>query len=162
MKVNDFLKPLIPDLFSFAFAMIPDDLQAQQIVIDSIHGLAAQMTTDEKKIMEMAQADVSLAPEEIVKQIYKSLLKNAFTIGHKRTGQLPSLDLGQIKKRQTTFYRCQASERAILFLRYHTKFNIDDIADIVSVDRPMVIASLNQARQKVMRESTFKAAGSSI
>ena len=84
LDLEKFIQSLSTDLYSFAYILIPDDLQATQLMIDSVAALMIQ----KKSLVDQwskASADQLLEnTEEIKLHLYKSI----YDLSKKRYHQL--------------------------------------------------------------------------
>ena len=142
-NILSYLIQLSPKLFSFAYALLPDVLQAQQLVIDSI----ALLITERKEWVEEAakiMAAQAVATRSTLIQRY--LYRHIFLIGRTRAKQLVT----KAPPEYANFYNLPITSRAVLFLHHQTAWAIDDIDDILSLERPVLAAHLQQARQQLL------------
>jgi hypothetical protein len=148
MKRKDFyqlLQPLTDKLYRIAMTLIPDDLQAEQLVIDSLN---AYLIKEKKKILAAREFD-SLSKKDLQLQrrfYFKGLLKYMSEIGVRRSSQLAD----QIKLTQPTnfqaFYGLAPNVRLVISLRYDFQFTVDEIEDITGMARYEVIEKLHNGR----------------
>ena len=134
-----------PKLFSFAHALLPDVLQAQQLVIDSI----ALLVTERKEwVEETAKIMAAQAVATRSTLIQRYLYRHIFLIGRTRAKQL----MTKAPPEYARFYNLPITSRAVLFLHHQTAWSIDDIDDILSLERPVLFAHLQQARQQLLEQ----------
>jgi len=147
MNKKDFFevtKPLLERLYRVAFNLLPDDLQAEQLVIDSLNACLIK----EKKSLEFREIDLSdkkaLAVDR--KQIYKTLLRYMSQIGIKRSVQL--FDQMRLNRpvEYKAFFDIDPTIRLVLTLRYEQQFNVDEITDIMQLPRYEIIEKLHNGR----------------
>ena len=89
MKRMDFyhlLKPLTEKLYRIAFCLIPDDLQAEQLVIDSLN---AYLIKDKKHILALGDLEAMAKKDVPLKRrhAFKGILKYMGEIGVRRSTQ---------------------------------------------------------------------------
>jgi hypothetical protein len=150
MKKTEFLKlidPITDKLYSFAFAMVPDELQASQIVVDAFNVFFLR----EKDFLESVDEDfmekrvVIQFQKEIIKGIFESIYK----LGIRRFAQLYSLK--ERLKDSSAFYReLDAQTRAILYLKEKMKMNYKEIKLITNLDRHVIIEKVYSARHTLV------------
>ena len=136
--------PLLERMYRVAFNLLPDDLQAEQLVIDIINACLIK----EKKSIELREVDLNDKKAIAVdrKQIYKTLLRYMTQIGIKRSVQL--FDQMRLNRpvEYKAFFDVDPSIRLALTLRYEQQFNVDEITDIMQVPRYEVIEKLHNGR----------------
>lgn len=128
-----------------ATSLLPDDLQAEQLVIDSLN---AYLIKEKTKILAAREFD-SLSKKDIQIQrrfYFKGLLKYMSEIGVRRASQLAD----QMKLAQPTnfqpFYALAPQVRLVISLRYDFQFTVDEIEDITGMARYEVIEKLHNGR----------------
>lgn len=147
MNKKDFFEianPLLERLYRVAFNLLPDDLQAEQLVIDTINACLIK----EKKSIELREIDLSdkKVLAVIRKQVYKTMLRYMTQIGIKRSVQL--FDQMRLNRpvEYKAFFDVDPSIRLVLTLRYEQQFNVDEITDIMQMPRYEVIEKLHNGR----------------
>lgn len=152
MKLNDvelLIQKFTPKLFSFSMALVPENLQAQQIVVDSIGKL---MINNQDIFVNNPVESFSLVDTEVEKKIKVKLLKYIFELGFKRYSQLAS-SLKSFRGKEVAFGSLETKDKAILFLKHRFGLGIDEISKIVDEPRVIVISRLNLVRDKLMRDT---------
>lgn len=147
MKIEEFekyLKNLHPDLYSFSYILIPDDLQASQLIVDSI----ANVVLEKKALIEKITSDSDKHEVELVELKYQ-MFKAIFEIAKKRFHQIKSaVNLENLE----AFYHLEYEERATIFLKHRYKINIELICFITNLGHDELIAVLSRARTKLCLE----------
>lgn len=132
------------DLFSFAYNLIPDDLEARQLVIDAIHSFLIEQKNEWEERELEAKA-----------QVYsKFFYKKIFEIASKRiahVGHFSDQTIIDNKESHFSFFKLSLLERAILFLRHRAKMNTNNIALITSLGKIEVINHLFLARFHLLK-----------
>ncbi len=148
MKRKDFyllIQPLTEKLYRFAFTLIPDDLQAEQLVID---GLNAYLIKEKKNIL-MKDVDLNQNKKDlqILRRIYfKGILRYMNDIGHRRALQLgEQLRLSRPDDFKA-YYTLDSKVRAVMNLRFDAQFSVEEIEDIMQVPRYEVIEKIHNGR----------------
>lgn len=137
------------DLYTFAFTLIPDDLQASQLVLDAFRSLLLENELGPKFYNSYQQ---SKSPNLKNEPEYKLLLKKIYEIAKKRIGQI-SVNINQeedIKKHDAAFYKLNTEERAVLVLRHRFKMNLNNISYITNMAKIETINQLNLARTSLI------------
>lgn len=148
MKRKDFfqlIQPLSEKLYRFAFTLIPDDLQAEQLVVDGLNAFLIK----EKKGLLAKVVDVQSNKKElqIVRRMYlRNILQYVNEIGHRR-----ALQLGEhLRLEQPTefknYFSLDSKVRAVMHLRFDAQFSVDEIEDIMKMPRFEVIEKIHNGR----------------
>lgn len=151
MKNTDLLKKfknLFPKLYSFSYTIIQDDLQATQITIDAFTGYSWEEKDQIEELMD------SLDYGETQRAIFNmelALYKIIYQLAIKRDKQLniESEKSGQNR----AFFSLPILDRALLFLKYKTVLEIEDIETILNLKRHEVINYLNLAKRSFLNSS---------
>lgn len=147
MKRKEFFQlalPLLDKLYRFAHHLIPDDLQAEQLVVDSLN---AYLLKERKSIL---RRDINLNSKKetqiLRRTIYKGILKYMCEIGSRRSVQL----LEQMKVTRPSeyeaFYALDPRIRFVIALRYDAQFTVEEIEEVVSMPRYEVIEKIHNGR----------------
>lgn len=147
MKRKDFfqlVQPLTPKLYRFAHAMIPDDLQAEQLVID---GFNAFLLNEQKEIMKK---EIDLEDKKdfqiIGRKYFKGILAHIASIGIRRSGQLSHQTRVGVPESYKSFFALEPRIRAATYLRYIAQLSVDEIEDVLQIPRFEVIEKLHNGR----------------
>ena len=116
-------------IFPFAYSLIFDELQAQQLIIDSISIFIGR---DTQRLEDYCDENDMQSQRRKWFEIEKIIYKNVFQIGKKRFDQVrASLSFDE---ENAQFYALSLMQRAVLFLRHQTDFDESDIIEILNVD----------------------------
>ena len=137
-KVDQHLMTFTADLFSFSYALIPDELQAQQIVTDALTVLVLRHQELIENIF-VGDADTRERKDRFIKV---ALFESTYSLASKRERQL---NIGKGEE-SLSFYLLPVESRALLFLTYKTNFTQNEYADILSRDKYEVAALNGLAR----------------
>jgi DNA-directed RNA polymerase specialized sigma24 family protein len=153
MKRKDFYQlalPLTEKLYRFAYTLIPDDLQAEQLVIDSINAFLLK----EKKSILNREVDLASKKEtQIMRRMYfKSILKYLCDIGVRRSVQLNEQMRVQRSEEFAKYYSLEPKIRFVLSLRYEAQFTVEEIEEIVQMPRYEVIEKIHNGRFLLMND----------
>jgi len=147
MKRKDFYQialPLTEKLYRFAYTLIPDDLQAEQLVIDSIN---AYLLKERKSILKREVDITSKKETQILRRTYfKSILKYLCDIGVRRSLQLSEQMKVLRPKEFAPFYSLEPKVRFVISLRYEAQFSVEEIEEIVQMPRYEVIEKIHNGR----------------
>jgi hypothetical protein len=145
MKKNELeklLQDLSPKLYELAYVIIPDDLQASQVVIDSTQ----RFVIDEEEWIECLDTNGLNKVEEsqVKKDVYRIVLKTIYQTGIRRYSQLAPKTFEEDNNNQNHqgFYTLDASLRACLYLKYKTDFNIEEMMEITGLKKHDLLAKL--------------------
>lgn len=153
MKRKDFYQlvlPLTEKLYRFAYNLIPDDLQAEQLVID---GLNAYLLKERKSILRK-EIDLSSKKEtQLARRVlYKGILRYLCDIGVRRSTQMNEHVKKNLPKDYTSFYSLDPKVRFVIGLRYEAQFSVDEIEEIVQMPRYEVIEKIHNGRFLLMND----------
>lgn len=142
-ELQKFIQNLSPDLYSFAYVLIPDDLQASQLMIDCVQSFLIQ----KKPLIDK----MSLTKNKIVKNLLDEaelhLLRIVFDLSKKRYQQL-KMSFKDVEQ-SGGFFALEFEEKAVLYLKEKAGFDLNDIEFITSNTRPEVLSHLYAARIKM-------------
>ncbi len=136
------IQPLTEKLYSFAHALIPDDLQAEQLVIDSVN---AYLLKDRKSILAKKPETMKKAQQLARRVILKNILRHMANIGCRRSLQLTNMRTVRATE-FTSFYNLEPEARMILKLRYETQFTMEEVEEIMQLARYQVIEKIHNGR----------------
>jgi hypothetical protein len=168
MKKKEFLEildPVTPKLYSFAYSMIPDDLQAKQLIVDA----ANIFFIKEKDFVESIatewagkQADRSLK-SQYNKEIVRAMMEHLFKLGQRRFNQVfPFAD--SLKAKGAYYRELDTATRAVMFLKHKLNLNFNEIRLITDYEKYQIIERLYMGRkiltnvvsnEDVVREVSF-------
>ena len=137
LELEKFIQNLSSELYSFAFILIPDDLQATQLMIDSVSAFLIQKNSLVDKWSAATETELTHNRTDIRIHLYKSM----YGLSKKRYNQLR---MGF--KDVSGFFALDFDDKAALFLTEKTEFSIDIIEFILSKTRTEVLAHLYSAR----------------
>lgn len=147
MKKKEFLeilKPIIPKFYSFAYSMVPDELQARQLVVDAANVFFIK---EKDFIQGIARewSDKALS-HHYNKEIVRGMMEHTYKLGVRRFQQV--FTITDSLKSKGAFYReLDTSTRAILFLRHKLNLNFNDIKLITDLQKHQVIEKLYMGRR---------------
>lgn len=148
-EFNQYLQPLTEKLYSFAHALIPDDLQAEQLVIDSVN---AYLLKEKKSILSRkAELKNNKALQLARRGILKSLLRYMADIGCRRAHQLQNMKMVNASE-FTSFYNLEPESRMVLKLRYEAQFTVEEVEDIMQLARYQVIEKIHNGRFLIVND----------
>ncbi len=142
-ELQKFIQNLSPDLYSFAYVLIPDDLQASQLMIDCVQSFLIQ----KKPLVEK----MSLTKNKIVRNLLDEtkfhLFKIIFELSRKRYQQL-KLSFSDVEQ-DGGFFSLEFDEKAALYLKEKAGLELDQIEFITGNTRAEIMSHLYSARIKM-------------
>lgn len=151
MKRKDFFQlvsPLTDKLYRFAYALIPDDLQAEQLVIDSLNAYLLK----ERKTLLRKEVDINSKKEtQIQRRVhFKGILRYLNDIGVRRSIQLSEQMKLMRPDSYAPYYSLDPKIRFVLALRYDAQLSVEEIEEIVQMPRFEVIEKIHNGRFLLM------------
>ena len=140
IELEKFIQNLSTDLYSFAFILIPDDLQATQLMIDSVSAFMIKGKSLIEKWTSASEEEIGHNSEEIKIHLYKSM----YELSKKRYNQL-RLSFKTIED-ESGFFSLDFDDKAVLFLQERSSFSLELIEFILGKTRGEVLAHLYSAR----------------
>lgn len=136
--------PLSEKLYRFAFTLIPDDLQAEQLVIDGFNAYLLK----ERKALSKKEIDLNSKKEVQLfrRSAYKGILRHIGDIGVRRSLQLTEQMRLTVPKDFTPYYSLEPKVRLVMGLRYDAQFTVDEIEEITLMPRYEVIEKIHNGR----------------
>ena len=144
--LETFIQKKSATLYSFAFVLIPDDLQASQLMIDSVARLLIQKKSSIAHWSELIESH-----EEIQNEVTLNLLAATYEIARKRYGQLKISLQNELLKNED-FYLLELEAKASLYLNERQKLEMKDIEFVTNMSRHEIVAHLYSARVKLYRD----------
>lgn len=147
MKRKDFyqlIQPLTDKLYRMAFALIPDDLQAEQLVIDGMNAFLIK----ERKALLFREVDLNNKKESqlLRRHFYKGILRFMLDIGTRRAIQLNEQMKMSRPPEYNAFYTLDPKVRVVMSLRYDAQFTVEEIEDILFIPRFEIIEKIHNGR----------------
>jgi hypothetical protein len=132
MKRSDFtslLQPLTEKLYQMAYALVPDDLQAEQLVIDSVN---AFLVRERRAILNRPfSAAEKKEVTEVRRAYYKGVLRSMSEIGVRRAVQMAEQLRSETPVEFKKFYDLDPRIRFILKLRFEAQLTVEEIQDVI-------------------------------
>ncbi len=151
MKRKDFfqlVQPITEKLYRVAYTIIPDDLQAEQLVIDSFNAYLIK----EKKMILAARDFETMSKKEILlkrRTIFKNILTYMTQIGVRRSSQLTD----QIQPTEfKSYFGLDTKVRLVMALRFDFQFTVEEIEEITGMIKYEVIEKLHNGRFLLLNE----------
>ncbi len=139
------VQPLLPRFYSLGVALLPDDLQAQQLVVDAMT-LCLLKNKDAWLTQEWDPEDRKGHVLER-KQFMKTYVRHLTDLAAKRAAQLgPTLADGELIQAHPQFYRLDVRTRAVAWLRFQQGWTVDEVGRTLGLPRHEVVEKLHNLR----------------
>lgn len=148
LELEKFIQNLSTELYSFAFILIPDDLQATQLMIDSVSSFLIMKKSMISKWANFSESELDDNSLDIKIHLYKSM----YELSKKRYSQL-RLSFKDFEE-NSGFFSLDFDDKAALFLKERTEFPIDVIEFILGQTKNEVVAHLYSARRHLIETIT--------
>ena len=140
LELEKFIQNQSSDLYSFAFILIPDDLQATQLMIDSVSSFMIQKRSLINRWSEAGESALGENSTDIKINLYKTM----YELSKKRYGQL-KMSFKTIED-TSGFFSLDFDDKSVLFLKERTDFSMDVMEFILGKSRTEILAHLYSAR----------------
>ncbi|MDD4972829.1 MAG: hypothetical protein PHY93_00680 [Bacteriovorax sp.] len=142
-ELQKYIQNLSPELYSMAFVLIPDDLQASQLMIDCVQSFLIQ----KKTLIEKMGLTKNKIEKNLLEETKLNLIKIVYELSRKRYLQL-KISLSDVEG-NGGFFSLDFDEKAILYLKEKANLDLDQIEFITSTSRSEVLSYLYSARIKM-------------
>lgn len=142
-ELQKYIQNLSPELYSFAYVLIPDDLQASQLMIDGVQAFLIQ----KKALVEKMSSSKNKILKNLLEETRLNLLKIVYQLARKRYQQL-KISLADVEG-NGGFFSLDFDEKSILYLKEKGQFDLDQIEFLTSASRTEVLSYLYSARIKM-------------
>ena len=142
-ELQKYIQNLSPELYSFAYVLIPDDLQASQLMIDCVQSFLIQ----KKSLIEKMGLSKNKILVNLLEESKLNIFKIVYELSRKRYQQL-KMSLSDIEG-DGGFFSLDFDEKAILYLKEKSGIELKDIEFITSLSRIEVMSHLYSARIKM-------------
>jgi hypothetical protein len=156
-ELQSFVQKLSPDLYSFAYVLIPDDLQASQLIIDCVQSFLIQKTVLIDKLQQAKSKEVESA---LLDEARLQLQKIIFEIAKKRYQQL-KISFQDVES-EIGFFSLEFEEKAVLYLKDKIGHSLDTVEMITSLSQSEILANLYVARVKMSQQFPIQSPEASL
>lgn len=148
---TDMCLSLSPKLYSFAYTLISDDLQASQLVVD---GLTLFLMKEKEEWLLIEDDELKDKKWEVSyrRDLMKAILGRIYEIGSKRAKHL-NVKMMNVDRAESFYKNLEMSARAVSFLKYKWNMSSTEIENILKLSRVEVIEKVHQARFTLMNNS---------
>ena len=125
---------MLDQFYQLAYSLLPDELEAEQLVIDSVSGFIV------KERKWLSKLEMSEGADTVYKrQFFQKVVLHLYGLGQKRVVHFKFDKAGP-------FYQLPIKTRAILTLRYHMNYTPIQIEDLLGIARWEVVEGLHNGR----------------
>lgn len=143
--LEKFIKDQYQNIYSFSYALVPDELQAQQIALDALDLL---MNREDKLMRDIVFAQEK--PRVLLRQLTIKYYASVFEIGSKRFEQIKGGIEIKVDRSAGSFYALGLGERAVMFAKMILKLDLNEIEQITQHTRYEILSILNQSREYLL------------
>jgi hypothetical protein len=143
-ELQSFIQKLSPDLYSFAYVLIPDDLQATQLIIDSVQSFLIQKTLLTDKLLHAKNNESQVA---LLDEARLQLQKILFELAKKRYQQL-KVSFQDVES-EIGFFSLVFEEKAVLFLKEKVGHDLDSVGLVTGLSQSEILSNLYTARLRM-------------
>lgn len=148
------LQKINVDLYAFSFGLVPDERQSANLVTDAIMAV----TMDKRILIEdLLDAEDETAKRLALFRIKKVLYRTIFELAKSRFNQLRSRI--EVPDDLTPFNGLDIEQKSALFLKRRTNFDMEDIQEILGINKVQLISTLSSARQLLAVRSGVESRG---
>lgn len=146
-SMTDFLSQQNTKLYRFAYSLIPDELQAEQILVDAVSGLLLEQADLIERIC--FNREIEEKKEMLNQFLLVEVYRLIFKISCKRWSQVEGGV--RIPRFYAAFYHLTLSDRALLFLYHYGQLSLLQISEIVGMD-----IAWTQKREKQLEQILYQ------
>lgn len=150
-EIIPLIDTIIPRVYSFAFALLGDELQSEQIVADAFTVFI--MRDKEFLLKEEFQVEDKKQRKMILKYLSKEMTRGVYELSIKR---IPHL-VGSYRKNQLefeSFYQLSINKRAVMYLKEVGLYSIKELQEIFSLKRHQIIETYHNARHELLNNNS--------
>lgn len=136
--IFNLLQPLLDQFYQFSYALLPDELEAEQLVMDGVNGFIIK---EKKWLTHLAEDDQA----RVRRAFFQKVISHIYEIGNKRVAHSKISD-------DQIFYQLPVRNRAIISLRYLMNYTPEQIEDFLGLAKWEVIEGIHNSRFSLMNE----------
>jgi predicted DNA-binding protein (UPF0251 family) len=159
-ELQKFIQNLSPDLYSFAYILIPDDLQASQLMIDCVQSFIIQ----KRPMIERMTLTKNKMVRNLLDETKSHLFQILCELAKKRYQQLKMSF--SVVEQSGGFFALEFDEKAVLYLKDKVAMDLEQIEFITGLTRAELLAKLYSARIKMTEimpnQQLFNEAGNDV
>ena len=143
-EITPLIDSLIPQLYNFAYSLIPDELQAEQLVVDAY---SVFLVREQAFLLDCHYDKDPKKRSKVKKKIQNLLITDLLELGSKRAPQLK--ELLRSERKHKAFYQLEINQRAVLSLKENLNLSLSELQEVFALQRHQVIELLHNARAAV-------------
>jgi hypothetical protein len=149
---NNFLNSITDQLYSFSYTLIPDTLQSEQIVLDSLSSLFVDIN---KQSGSVSLDNISLNYKEIIKLedftfIRLILFEKVYSLCKLRRDHLINSIYKLNEKNKEVVFTLDIKSRAALYLKHRLNLSYSKVSSVMNLNKFEVISIINNARYELL------------
>ena len=152
-EVITLIDSIIPKLYGFAFALVGDELQAEQLIVDAY--TVYIMEDVNFLIGEDYIASNKTHRRNYRKYLLREIIGEIYELALKRIPQLASLHSKANRNSDymeyESFYNLNINKRALLYLKEIAQFSIDEIQEIFAIERFQVLEIFHNSKHEIVK-----------
>jgi hypothetical protein len=150
VQLTSLIDSLLPKVYGFSFALLGDELQAEQAVIDAY--TVFLMKEKSFLVNEEIDSESNKHRQGFKKYLLREMTREVYELSLKRISQLGG-------KRKTlleyeSFYSLNLNKRALLYLKEIGLYTVSDLQEIFGLERYQVIETYYNARHELLIDNT--------
>lgn len=145
LDLDSYFQEKSQDLYSFSYILIPDDLQASQLIIDSI---STMFVMNKSMIVKWTRCD-ELEFKSYESEIFRMVLKTIYELALKRFEQIK---VGLGSSHRVLFHELTLEEKSALFLKEKFHLDLETISFILDSNSLEVLSRLKSARLTLIEQ----------
>lgn len=152
VELESIIQNLTQRMYQYAFCLVPDELQAEQIVIDA----TSVYLMKEKNFLNSFDQELATKKEKLLfkRNLHLNLMKEVWNLGRKRGLELnPHM---KTPEKFTRFYELDLVQRSALFLKDSQEYKWEDISFIQDAKKYQLIEKIYQAREHLLERSEME------
>ncbi|MCO4754322.1 MAG: hypothetical protein KC478_07555 [Bacteriovoracaceae bacterium] len=146
-EIAPLIDSLIPGLYSFGYGLIPDELQAEQLVVDAYSVFILR----EKEFILNYEHNGPKQRSRVRKYIQNQILADMLDLGSKRASQLQGLF--RTAMQQNHFYSLEFNQRAALCMKENLTLSTSDMQEVFALKKHQVCELIHHARNRLVHRS---------
>jgi len=150
-EAKEFFISLVPSSFTFANILIPDDLQAMQLVIDSFLNIFLSEKPAIASLLQ--QGHVKNFDKSEIKIYFRPFLwKKIYELGKKRSLEVSvNFDFHNNRKnlKKQKFFKLPLNERVALYLIHQENISIQEASLIMDLPKHEIYSSIHRGQREI-------------
>lgn len=140
------IQKIIPKLYGYAYALVPDELMAEQILVDA----TSVSLMKEKNLLISFSQEIATKKEALLfkKKLQLNLIKEVWFLAKKRSSELPPRF--KYPENFNSFYELDLLQRSALYLKEKEELKWEDILFVHELKKYQVVEKVYQAREKIL------------